>query len=257
LSEDPLANPFSDGLPRSPFRTSAMQSPPEELSEQPVMQPDEAGGDAMAQPNPFELPPQQPEAAPPQLAPDTAPGPLQNGNVPDAGFGPVPSPGRLPDPKADCEEMRQRLRANRLNVQTSRSIVRLDPTEPGETPYSCTVLVQTRGLNEGRDWQSTCYTWKASGLCHKPLYFEQAHMERYGHSFGPVLDSVISGAHFFATVPVLPYKMGLQPPCECVYPLGEYRPGNCAPRYIEPVPFSLRAAAAEAAVFTGLGAALP
>jgi hypothetical protein len=82
-------------------------------------------------------------------------------------------------------------------------------------------------------------------------------MERYGHSWGPVIDPVISGAHFFASVPLLPYKMGVEPPCECMYPLGYYRPGNCAPHYIEPWPWSLRGAAAQAGVMTGLIYAVP
>jgi hypothetical protein len=135
--------------------------------------------------------------------------------------------------------------------------VNLKPREEGELPYECTVREAPIALDGGRNWPETCYTWKASGLCHKPLYFEQSHMERYGHSWGPVLDPVVSGAHFFASVPMLPYKMGLEPPCECVYPLGHYRPGSCAPRYIEPFPFSIRAAALEATAVTGLTFAVP
>jgi hypothetical protein len=44
--------------------------------------------------------------------------------------------------------------------------------------------------------------------------------------------------------------MGLRPPNECVYTLGYYRPGNCAPYMFEPFPLSVRAAAAEAAGIT-------
>ena len=29
-----------------------------------------------------------------------------------------------------------------------------------------------------RNWQSTTFTWKASALCHKPLYFEEEQLER-------------------------------------------------------------------------------
>jgi hypothetical protein len=95
------------------------------------------------------------------------------------------------------------------------------------------------------------YTWKASALCHKPLYFEQVQMERYGHAWGPFMDPVISGAHFFATLPILPYKMGIEPPQECIYALGYYRPGSCAPYMIEPFPLSPKGALIEAGAVTG------
>jgi hypothetical protein len=98
---------------------------------------------------------------------------------------------------------------------------------------------------------------KASALCHKPLYFEDEQLERYGHSFSPCFQPFISGAHFFCTLPVLPYCMGVEPPCECIYALGHYRPGSCAPYMINPVPLSPRGALIEAGVITGAAAALP
>ena len=45
---------------------------------------------------------------------------------------------------------------------------------------------------------------------------------------------------------MLPYKMGMEPPWECVYPLGTYRPGSCAPYTIGPVPISVRGIATQA-----------
>ena len=121
---------------------------------------------------------------------------------------------------------------------------------PSECPLS------TRPF-ESRAWAMTTYTWKASGLCHKPLYFEQVSLERYGHSFVPLLEPVVAGAHFFATVPILPYKMGIHPPWECIYPLGYYRPGSCAPHMIFPFPISLRGALVEGGVATGLVYLIP
>lgn len=101
-------------------------------------------------------------------------------------------------------------------------------------------------------WTPITFTWRASGLCHKPLYFEDVQLERYGHSCGPFLQPIASGAHFFLTVPLLPYKMGLEPPDECMYTLGYYRPGSCAPYMLDPIPLSVRAGLAEAGVVTGL-----
>lgn len=108
-----------------------------------------------------------------------------------------------------------------------------------------------------RDFTLLTFTWKASALCHKPLYFEEVQLERYGHSAGPIAQPVISGAHFFANIAILPYKMGIHPPTECVYALGYYRPGSCAPYMIPPVPFSVRGGLYQAGAVVGASAILP
>jgi hypothetical protein len=113
------------------------------------------------------------------------------------------------------------------------------------------------GPFEERNWAPTTFMWKASGLCHKPAYFEQVHLERYGHSTGPYTQPLASAAHFFLTVPILPYKMGLYPPGECMYTLGYYRPGSCAPYLLDPLPLSIRAGLAQAGAVTGLAAIIP
>ncbi len=102
-----------------------------------------------------------------------------------------------------------------------------------------------------RSWQSTTMTWKASNLCHKPLYFEDVNLERYGHTRGPFWEPVVSSAHFFVNIAVLPYKMGVHTPGECQYALGYYRPGNCAPWIKPPVPISLRGGLTQATALTG------
>ncbi len=109
----------------------------------------------------------------------------------------------------------------------------------------------------GRNFIPSAVEWKASGLCHKPLYFEDVQLERYGHEVGPVLQPLISSAHFFGNMLILPYKMGIHPPGECQYALGYYRPGNCAPYMIQPFPFSLRGAAAQAGFVSGSVALIP
>ena len=108
-----------------------------------------------------------------------------------------------------------------------------------------------------RDFVDTTMTWKASGACHKPLYFEDVQLERYGHEWGPLAQPVISTAHFFGDVIVLPYKMGIHPMNECQHSLGHYRPGSCAPWTIGPVPISLRGALLQAKVITGAALVLP
>ncbi|WP_430451524.1 hypothetical protein [Rhodopirellula europaea] len=108
-----------------------------------------------------------------------------------------------------------------------------------------------------RRWKPTTVVWAASNLCHKPLYFEEVNLERYGHTAGPVLQPVLSSAHFFANIAVLPYKMGVHSPHECQYALGYYRPGNCAPWIIPPVPLSLKGAWYQAAAVTGTALLVP
>jgi hypothetical protein len=261
---DPLANPFNDPMPRSPFNGAAPQPAPTEITE-PQDSPAPGPSDTATNQQP---PPANPFSTDPSEPPTTQePGRLPNSDAiapsaRDSGFGaqlepPVESDLPAPDPKRDCQDALRNLRANQLTLARSHTILDLRPQEKGEMPYECTLGGERLAIDSGRSWPQTCYTWKASGLCHKPLYFEQPHMERHGHSWGPVIDPVISGAHFFASVPLLPYHMGLQPPCECVYPLGHYRPGSCAPRYIEPWPWSIRGTALQAAAVTGLVFAVP
>jgi len=102
-----------------------------------------------------------------------------------------------------------------------------------------------------RAWDLVTFTWKASALCHKPLYFEETGLERYGHTMGPLMEPVHSGAHFFKNVALLPYKMGINPPHECQYALGYYRPGSCAPWLVPPIPISLRGGLLQAGVVLG------
>jgi hypothetical protein len=124
----------------------------------------------------------------------------------------------------------------------------LDP-DPGEFPQECPLGGDEY---EPRKFAMTTFTWKASALCHKPLYFEQVQVERYGHTFGPVVQPILCGAHFFISVPALPYKMGVESPWECVYALGYYRPGSCAPRTVGPIPISARGVVSQLGISTGL-----
>jgi hypothetical protein len=108
-----------------------------------------------------------------------------------------------------------------------------------------------------RNWLATTYLYHASALCHKPLYFEEVQLERYGHTAGPFRQPFISGAHFVISLAALPYQMAISPPTECEYSLGYYRPGNCAPWMIPPVPLSLRGASAEVAAALGMAYLIP
>jgi hypothetical protein len=110
-----------------------------------------------------------------------------------------------------------------------------------------------------RRWMGLRYCWDAPVLAYHPLYFEEVNLERYG--YGPrylrVIQPVLSGAHFFACVPALPYKLAADPPYRDVYALGHYRPGSPAPYRVQYPPLSLPGSAAELGVILGLVALIP
>ncbi|MDB4778398.1 hypothetical protein OAG68_02970 [bacterium] len=117
-----------------------------------------------------------------------------------------------------------------------------------QTPKECTI---SQDVFLGRNWQPQTLTWKASNLCHKPLYFENIQLERYGHSRGPFSQPVHSTFHFFSSLVLLPYNRGINPPNECRYALGYYRPGDCAPWLEDPFPISLAGAGRQVSSMVG------
>jgi hypothetical protein len=152
----------------------------------------------------------------------------------------------------ECREALKRLRDDAISDIALD--IRIGGRPGSDYPCECRLEGETF---KPRRFATTMMTWKAAGYCHKPLYFEDWSLERYGHSHGPLADPFFSAAHFFVTLPVLPYKMGVELPWECVYPLGYYRPGSCAPWTIPAVPISCRGFAVQAATVTGIIFALP
>lgn len=213
-----------------------------------------------------EASPLEEELAAPELTDelDLPTGPLGDTQLdPDSGELLQPTPEQLEERRrqldlqrekseARCQELVEAVRADSIrSIDLDISVT----GNPGEDfPFEC------RAQNlpfQGRNWSQVTYMWKASALCHKPLYFEQTQVERYGHSWGPALQPIMSGAHFFATIPILPYKMGIETPNECIYTLGQYRPGSCAPYMIPAFPFTWRAAAFQAGFATGAAVVVP
>lgn len=151
-----------------------------------------------------------------------------------------------------CARALETIQTKRIN--TLDLGIHVEGTVGEDLPFECSLEAPEY---QARDWQALTFMWKASALCHKPLYFEDVHLERYGHSWGWHVQPFASAAHFFTTIPILPYKMGLETPNECVYTLGYYRPGNCAPYLIEPLGTSPRAAVWEAGAVVGFSAIVP
>lgn len=108
-----------------------------------------------------------------------------------------------------------------------------------------------------RLWVPQTYTWTASALCHKPLFFEDVQLERYGQTAGPIIQPFKSGAHFFLNIAAMPYNAGVYPANECRYALGYYRPGDCAPYLGKSLPLSARGALFQAGAVVGAASVLP
>lgn len=96
----------------------------------------------------------------------------------------------------------------------------------------------------------TVKTWRSPNMKHRPLYFEEANLERYGHTH-PRLQPLLSGAHFFSSVALLPYNTGITRANTCQYSIGYSRPGDCVPKIREQHPLNARAALRQAVVVFG------
>ena len=103
-----------------------------------------------------------------------------------------------------------------------------------------------------RDFAQTVFGWEASNLYHNPIYFQDVPLERYGHSYPCWLQPFASVGKFGLQFAGLPYQMAIDPPCKRIYPLGYYRPGECAPKLHYQIPWNTKAALTEAGVLTGL-----
>ena len=236
-----------------------LRSPPEPLSRPPfaIVAPavaEDAPPESAAGPvSPAEAAAEEPAAF---LPAETAPVVAAPAEPPAAALVAAAEPTRTGGPCGqDAEGCRDALEALRADSLDGIDIDIRVAGQPGSS-YPCECRLEGETFRPRR-FAATTFTWKAAGYCHKPLYFEHWNLERYGHSHGFVADSFTSAAHFFVTLPVLPYKMGVELPWECVYPLGYYRPGSCAPWTVPAPPISGRGLAVQAATVTGLVFLLP
>jgi len=106
-------------------------------------------------------------------------------------------------------------------------------------------------------WAWSQYPFAAANTFSHPLYFEDVMLERHGHERFPLLQPMVSGARFFATVPMLPYLTTVRPPCEFEYKMGHFRTGDCVYPYLQRPPYVRNAAVVEAAAIAGASIAIP
>lgn len=100
--------------------------------------------------------------------------------------------------------------------------------------------------------------WQPSNLWYHPLYFEDPALERYGHTYQSlVFQQVVSTGRFVGQAVTLPYHATLRPPHSREYPLGYYRPGECAPHLKYCPPWNNEAAVHQALAVVGLVFLIP
>ena len=237
----------------SNYRLTAAQQPVEERS---LLQPELPGAPPATEPAPGVAPAPAAAAAParPYIDP-----PAGAAAPPPTEVAPMPLPltngeAKKLDEKIayDCKAAREELKRKKLSSIDLDIEVRA--RKGFEVPRDCRLEDDPF---QPRNWEGTDFVWTASGLCHKPLYFEERQLERYGHSTGPYTQPLVSGAHFFGSVLMLPYNMGLKLPGECEYALGHYETGSCAPYMIPALPITARAVLFEAGAAAGLVYLLP
>ena len=128
---------------------------------------------------------------------------------------------------------------------------------PGKLPPDCASRFfanqppATQPLQYTRGFAQETFQWTAPGLAHLPLYFEDTPLERYGQSRRPVVQPFVSAARFYAQIPMLPYKMSLDPPCQPICTLGYERPGNCVCPVRQRLPWDRRAAVVQGLSIAG------
>lgn len=108
-----------------------------------------------------------------------------------------------------------------------------------------------------RQSSPTVYQWAPTNFYHYPLYFEDPSLERYGHTYHPVVQPFASTGRFATQLVGLPYQMALHPIHSKQYALGYYRPGEYAPKKHYQIPFNEEATVVEVATVVGLFLIIP
>jgi hypothetical protein len=131
----------------------------------------------------------------------------------------------------------------------------LVPHDEGDTLVAAKETVYYQSLECVDDLDHTFFV-SSPMFCHRPLYFEECCLERYGQHCG-VFQPLASAAHFFGTLPAMPYKLVVDPPCDCVSAVGPYGPCDDGPCRKSWPPLRWDAAMVEASVVTGLILLIP
>ena len=92
--------------------------------------------------------------------------------------------------------------------------------------------------------------WTATGIFHRPLYFEDCSLELCGRDHG-CLEPIVSAAKFYGRIAVWPYMIGATCPNQCQYSDGRCHAADCSPHFFRLPKPSLRGALYQTAAVTG------
>lgn len=125
---------------------------------------------------------------------------------------------------------------------------------------------KTRGVLPTTETKATTLIYDASGyrgylapgyVAHRPTYFEETRLERYGHAHSHHVQPFVSATRFGVNLAALPYKMTVERPRFPRVEVHPFETGGVAPHYFDPYPRSTRAAAVEVATIAGLILIIP
>ncbi len=148
-----------------------------------------------------------------------------------------------------------RLKTDIRMIQPSLSYA-LKDIDPQQLPQDFNDKL-TRGEYVARQPNPTVLQWAPTNFYHYPLYFEDPALERYGHTYSPLVQPFASTGRFAVQLAGLPYQMALHPVASRQYALGYYRPGEDAPKKLYQIPFNTEATVVETAAIIGLFLILP
>ena len=158
----------------------------------------------------------------------------------------------LPFADYNPDEPNRRADSRRLHSPRSEGYQSRKSPEDGYAPSSPEELKLEGQPFQERMFAESLFVWEPSNIFYNPLYFEDAALERYGHTHHDLLQPFVSTGKFGIRLLGLPYQTRFHPIHSKVYPLGWYRPGEYAPRKHTYVPLSLSAGTFEAGVLTAL-----
>ena len=142
-------------------------------------------------------------------------------------------------------------RLGRFTVDTRPQLAQFTKPRPLIPPPVTHALDRTT-------WNDNLECWTAPDLYHRPLYFEQPNLERYGHvRRNTAVTSALSAGKFFGSVPLIPFKLGKEPPCQRTYTLGHGRPGSYHRKQRPDPGFAARGGIMQAATIVGLVFLIP
>jgi len=151
---------------------------------------------------------------------------------------------------------RRQLELEKWNRPFGRISLNIQVEQSDRMPkdFSDSLFSTTDDPNLGRrlEGSSIVHTWEAANIWHQPLYFDDQLLERYGETPFPAIQPVMSAAHFFGTIPMMPYKMAIDRPFDCVSTLGYYRPGSPTPCIGRRIPRDWRGLTWESGAWLGL-----